>query len=163
MGCARGSAPGEPVGRADQLIDDPRLVGRVPGVGDRDELRSAADAAQRVVGVEVVRDATDFAALTVDAPHLAAVFPTVEKLQKEGEEGRKKISQYTRYGTVVIGALLMTLGHASMAIETPTFLYIGITFLILGNGFFKPNMTSIISKMYEEADYELPFHSLHSK
>ncbi|QNJ97099.1 peptide MFS transporter [Constantimarinum furrinae] len=50
---------------------------------------------------------------------------------------------------VVIGALLMTLGHASMAIETPTFLYIGITLLILGNGFFKPNMTSIISKMYE--------------
>ncbi len=50
---------------------------------------------------------------------------------------------------VVIGALLMTLGHASMAIETPTFLYIGIAFLILGNGFFKPNMTSIISKMYE--------------
>lgn len=50
---------------------------------------------------------------------------------------------------VVIGALLMTLGHASMAMETPTFLYLGIAFLILGNGFFKPNMTSIISKMYE--------------
>ncbi|WP_431472680.1 peptide MFS transporter [Nonlabens sp. SCSIO 43208] len=53
---------------------------------------------------------------------------------------------------VVIGALLMTLGHASMAIETPTFLYIGIFFLIIGNGFFKPNMTSIISKMYEGHD-----------
>ena len=53
---------------------------------------------------------------------------------------------------VVIGALLMTLGHASMAIETPTFLYIGISLLILGNGFFKPNMTSIISKMYEGHD-----------
>ncbi|WP_299553858.1 peptide MFS transporter [Seonamhaeicola sp.] len=50
---------------------------------------------------------------------------------------------------VVIGALLMTMGHAAMAVETPTFLYIGITLLILGNGFFKPNMTSIISKMYE--------------
>ncbi len=53
---------------------------------------------------------------------------------------------------VVIGALLMTLGHASMAVETPTFLYIGIALLILGNGFFKPNMTSIISKMYEGHD-----------
>ncbi len=50
---------------------------------------------------------------------------------------------------VVIGALLMTLGHASMAMETPLFLYLGISFLIIGNGFFKPNMTSIISKMYE--------------
>ena len=53
---------------------------------------------------------------------------------------------------VVIGALLMTIGHASMAVETPTFLYIGIAFLIIGNGFFKPNMTSIISKMYEGHD-----------
>ena len=53
---------------------------------------------------------------------------------------------------VVVGALLMTLGHASMAVETPTFLYIGIALLILGNGFFKPNMTSIISKMYEGHD-----------
>ena len=53
---------------------------------------------------------------------------------------------------VVIGALLMTLGHASMALETPTFLYIGIALLIVGNGFFKPNMTSIISKMYAGKD-----------
>lgn len=53
---------------------------------------------------------------------------------------------------VVVGALLMTLGHAAMAVETPTFLYIGITLLILGNGFFKPNMTSIISKMYAGRD-----------
>jgi len=53
---------------------------------------------------------------------------------------------------VVIGALLMTLGHASMALETPFFLYTGITLLVLGNGFFKPNMTSIISKIYEGRD-----------
>lgn len=50
---------------------------------------------------------------------------------------------------VVIGALTMTLGHASMAVETPLFLYIGIGLLVVGNGFFKPNITSIISKMYE--------------
>ena len=31
---------------------------------------------------------------------LAAVFPTVEKLQKEGEDGRKKLTQWTRYTTV---------------------------------------------------------------
>ena len=53
---------------------------------------------------------------------------------------------------VVIGALLMTLGHASMAVETPTFLYIGISLLVIGTGFFKPNITSIISKMYEGRD-----------
>src|SRR3954464_3288458 len=33
---------------------------------------------------------------------LAAVYPPLEKLQKEGESGRKKINEYTRYATVVI-------------------------------------------------------------
>ncbi len=51
---------------------------------------------------------------------------------------------------VIIGALLMTLGHASMAVETPAFLYLGIGLLIFGNGFFKPNMTSIVSHMYKD-------------
>lgn len=52
---------------------------------------------------------------------------------------------------VVIGAVIMTLGHASMAIESmPIFLYIGIGLLIIGNGFFKPNMTSIVSLMYKD-------------
>ena len=31
---------------------------------------------------------------------LSAVFPTVEKMQKEGEDGRKKLTQWTRYTTV---------------------------------------------------------------
>lgn len=34
-----------------------------------------------------------------------AVVPYFEKLAKEGEEGRKKITQYTRYGTVVLAAV----------------------------------------------------------
>ncbi|PCJ23974.1 MAG: MFS transporter [Flavobacteriales bacterium] len=50
---------------------------------------------------------------------------------------------------VVIGALIMTLGHASMALETEASLYIGLGLLVIGTGFFKPNMTSIISQMYE--------------
>src|SRR5256712_10485568 len=33
---------------------------------------------------------------------LASVYPPLEKLQKEGESGRKKINEYTRYLTVVI-------------------------------------------------------------
>jgi len=50
---------------------------------------------------------------------------------------------------VVVGALLMTLGHASMAVETHWSIYLGLTLLVFGNGFFKPNMTSIISEMYQ--------------
>ena len=33
---------------------------------------------------------------------LTVVVPTLERLSKEGEEGRRKITQYTRYGTVVL-------------------------------------------------------------
>src|SRR5579872_5019158 len=33
---------------------------------------------------------------------LGAVYPPLEKLQKEGESGRKKINEYTRYATVLI-------------------------------------------------------------
>src|SRR5262249_34356951 len=32
----------------------------------------------------------------------ATIYPPLEKLQKEGEAGRKKINEYTRYATVVI-------------------------------------------------------------
>ncbi len=49
---------------------------------------------------------------------------------------------------VIIGCVVMALGHASMAVETETFLYIGLTLLVVGTGFFKPNITSIISNMY---------------
>ncbi len=55
---------------------------------------------------------------------------------------------------VVIGATVMTLGHASMALEdimsAKFFLYLGLVLLVIGNGFFKPNMTSIISEMYKD-------------
>ncbi|MBT7850308.1 MAG: peptide MFS transporter [Formosa sp.] len=53
---------------------------------------------------------------------------------------------------VVIGAFLMTLGHGAMAVETPFFIYLGLTLLVFGSGFFKPNMTSIISEMYKGKD-----------
>ena len=36
---------------------------------------------------------------------MSAVSPKLEALKKEGEAGRKKINQYTRYGTVLIAAL----------------------------------------------------------
>ncbi len=51
---------------------------------------------------------------------------------------------------VVIGALIMTLGHASMALESEFSMYFGLGLLVIGTGFFKPNMTSIISEMYKD-------------
>ena len=53
---------------------------------------------------------------------------------------------------VVIGAFLMTLGHAAMALEVfyDFYLYVGLSFLILGNGFFKPNISSMVGQMYKD-------------
>ena len=42
---------------------------------------------------------------------LQAVIPYFEKLAKEGEEGRKKITQYTRYGTVAL-SIVQAIGVA---------------------------------------------------
>jgi POT family proton-dependent oligopeptide transporter len=50
---------------------------------------------------------------------------------------------------VVIGSIIMTFGHASMALDTPFTLYFGLGLLVIGTGFFKPNMTSILSEMYK--------------
>ena len=52
---------------------------------------------------------------------------------------------------VIIGALIMTLGHAAMALEifNNFFLYTGLAFLIIGNGFFKPNISSIVGQLYK--------------
>ncbi|WP_298900452.1 peptide MFS transporter [uncultured Psychroserpens sp.] len=58
--------------------------------------------------------------------------------------------KYTGYRiAVVIGCFIMTLGHAAMALETPMSFYLGLALLIIGTGFFKPNMTSMISEMYK--------------
>jgi preprotein translocase subunit SecY len=51
---------------------------------------------------------------------LAVVVPALEKLQKEGEQGRKKITQYTRYGTVGLSAIQglgIAVGLESMQIQ----------------------------------------------
>ncbi|WP_179318085.1 peptide MFS transporter [Winogradskyella helgolandensis] len=50
---------------------------------------------------------------------------------------------------VVIGCVIMTLGHAAMALETTASFYLGLALLVIGTGFFKPNITSIISEMYK--------------
>jgi len=52
---------------------------------------------------------------------------------------------------VIIGALIMTLGHASMSLEifSDLLFYLGLVFLIIGNGFFKPNISSIVGQLYK--------------
>lgn len=53
---------------------------------------------------------------------------------------------------VIWGAIMMAIGHFLMAVENETFLYIALSFLIIGNGFFKPNMPIILGGLYEKND-----------
>lgn len=50
---------------------------------------------------------------------------------------------------VVIGSIIMTMGHVIMFFSSEMALYLGLGCLVIGTGFFKPNMTSILSEMYK--------------
>ena len=50
---------------------------------------------------------------------------------------------------ILAGAILMTLGHLSLAFEAmPTF-YLGLIFVVLGTGLLKPNISAIVGGLYE--------------
>src|SRR6267142_15573 len=97
-----------------------RLGGHIPTPGVNSEALVAAFASQTnsLFGLYDLFVGGSFAKATVFAlgimPYisvsiifqlLGAVIPYFEKLQKEGEEGRKKITQYTRVGTVALAAM----------------------------------------------------------
>src|SRR5579872_7342873 len=55
-----------------------------------------------------------------------------------------------RRKAVLIGGILMALGHLAMAFEPLLHLALGL--LILGNGFFKPNISTIVGGLYGDGD-----------
>ena len=57
---------------------------------------------------------------------------------------------------VILGAFLMTLGHASMALEvfSDPFFFAGLGLLIIGNGLFKPNISSMVGQLYKNQGKE---------
>jgi proton-dependent oligopeptide transporter, POT family len=54
--------------------------------------------------------------------------------------------------TIVLGGILMAIGHLVLAIPSITTFYLGLGFLISGNGFFKPNISSFLGRFYTEND-----------
>ena len=55
-----------------------------------------------------------------------------------------------RRKAVLIGGLVMALGHLAMAV--PSLLYVALALLIVGNGFFKPNISTMVGGLYSEGD-----------
>src|SRR4051812_44157264 len=54
--------------------------------------------------------------------------------------------------SIVLGGILMAIGHLVLAIPSLTTFYLGLGFLISGNGFFKPNISSFLGRFYTEND-----------
>lgn len=53
---------------------------------------------------------------------------------------------------VMFGGILMTLGHFILALPNDWSFFYGMAFIICGNGFFKPNISSLVGTLYEEND-----------
>lgn len=56
--------------------------------------------------------------------------------------------------SIVIGGILMGIGYFMMGIHNITSLYIAMTFVIVGNGFFKPNISTLLGNFYSEDQYK---------
>ncbi len=105
---------------------------------------------------------------------LTVVIPKLEELSKEGDEGRKKIAEYTRYGTVVLGfiqaiGMSVALGRAGAVLEpgvanyliiaisltagTAMLMWLGemITEFGIGNGISLIIMAGIVSRLPSSA------------
>ncbi|RMG80662.1 MAG: MFS transporter, partial [Bacteroidetes bacterium] len=54
--------------------------------------------------------------------------------------------------SILLGGILMALGHFAMAIEHPVFFYWALGLLVAGNGFFKPNISALVGTLYQEND-----------
>ena len=72
---------------------------------------------------------------------LVATTPSLQQLRKEGESGRRKISQYTRWGTLILATVqgfAMSSGLASQGLAysgTIAFHFVAVTTLVTGSMF----------------------------
>ena len=88
----------------------------------------------------------DFVSAGIYGSYMALVYatPVIGGMLSEKYLGIRK--------AIIIGAILMAVGHFGLAIETPWMFYASLSLLALGNGFFKPNISSLVGKFYFEND-----------
>jgi POT family proton-dependent oligopeptide transporter len=54
--------------------------------------------------------------------------------------------------SIILGGILMAIGHLVLALPQDFTFFLGLGFLISGNGFFKPNISSLLGRFYAEND-----------
>ena len=53
---------------------------------------------------------------------------------------------------ILIGGIIMAIGEFALAVPSLQFFYLGLGLLIAGNGFFKPNISTVVGSLYEQND-----------
>jgi POT family proton-dependent oligopeptide transporter len=56
--------------------------------------------------------------------------------------------------SIIFGGILMGIGYCLMSIHDLNMLYISMLLVILGNGFFKPNISTLLGNLYNDAEYK---------
>ena len=54
--------------------------------------------------------------------------------------------------SIFLGGILMSIGHFVLAIENNMAFFLALSFIIVGNGFFKPNISTFVGTLYEKGD-----------
>lgn len=54
--------------------------------------------------------------------------------------------------SIFLGGVLMALGHFVLAIENDIAFFLALAFIIVGNGFFKPNISTFVGALYKDGD-----------
>ncbi|MDB4285667.1 oligopeptide:H+ symporter [bacterium] len=54
--------------------------------------------------------------------------------------------------SIMLGGILMAMGHFLLSFEHPLFFYLSLGLLVVGNGFFKPNISSFVGALYKKND-----------
>ncbi|HEV7920688.1 MAG TPA: peptide MFS transporter [Thermoanaerobaculia bacterium] len=57
------------------------------------------------------------------------------------------------YRSVLIGGIIIALGHFTMAIPTQPAFFTGLVLIVLGTGLLKPNVSSLVGTLYEKGDH----------
>ena len=53
---------------------------------------------------------------------------------------------------LLIGGALISIGHFTLAAETPLAFYVGLGFIVVGTGFFKANVSTLVGQLYGDND-----------
>lgn len=96
--------------------------------------------------VYIARDSREALAYSIYAAYGALVYatPFIGGLMADRILGYRK--------AIVLGGILMALGHFTLAFEHEFFFFAGLALIVAGNGFFKPNISTFVGTLYKEKD-----------